>query len=361
MKKIICYIDIMDRTGAQRVMKNIVTYLGDKNYNVILINDFDIGRKDSFDISNKVKRVFLRKNNCGNVFIKNIERIIRLRKLVKREKPDIILSFLGRPNVRMLIATLGVNVKKIVSVRNDPNYEYGKGKLKKVLINLLFEQADGCVFQTDDAKNYFNKKIQYNSKIILNPVDPIFFESKRSENCKGIVTFGRLDKQKNHRLLIRAYANLLKKDKKLEELYIYGDGELRDELEKIIERKNLKNKVHLLGNVKDVAKILSSSKLFVLSSDFEGLPNVLMEAMACGTPVISTDCPCGGPRMLITNENEGILVGCNDSEGLEVAIKKLIYDKSALEEMSVATRNRAKSFESLKILKEWEEYLNLIG
>jgi len=88
---------------------------------------------------------------------------------------------------------------------------------------------------------------------------------------------------------------------------------------------------------------------------------VLMEAMACGTPVISTDCPCGGPRMLITNENEGILVGCNDSEGLEVAIKKLIYDKSALEEMSVATRNRAKSFESLKILKEWEEYLNLIG
>ncbi|RKW56659.1 MAG: glycosyltransferase, partial [Lachnospiraceae bacterium] len=208
---------------------------------------------------------------------------------------------------------------------------------------------------------YFNKKIQYNSKIILNPVDPIFFESKRSENCKGIVTFGRLDKQKNHRLLIRAYANLLKKDKELEELYIYGDGELRDELEKIIERKNLKNKVHLLGNVKDVAKILSSSKLFVLSSDFEGLPNVLMEAMACGTPVISTDCPCGGPRMLITNENEGILVGCNDSEGLEVAIKKLIYDKSALEEMSVATRNRAKSFESLKILKEWEEYLNLIG
>ena len=63
----------MDRTGAQRVMKNIVTYLGDKNYNVILVNDFDIGRKDSFDISNKVKRVFLRKNNCGNVFIKNID------------------------------------------------------------------------------------------------------------------------------------------------------------------------------------------------------------------------------------------------------------------------------------------------
>ena len=115
----------MDRTGAQRVMKNIVTYLCDKNYNVILVNDFDIGRKDSFDISNKVKRVFLRKNNCGNVFIKNVERIIRLRKLVKREKPDIILSFLGRPNVRMLIATLGVNVKKVVSVRNDPNYEYG--------------------------------------------------------------------------------------------------------------------------------------------------------------------------------------------------------------------------------------------
>ena len=362
MKKIICYIDIMASTGgAQRVMKNLVTYLIDKDYSVILVNDFDIGYKDSFYIPNKVKRVYLRKNNIGNPITKNIERIVALRELVKREKPDIILSFLGAPNIRAVLATVGIGIKKVISVRNDPKYEYGKSVISNLVVNLLFEQVDGCVFQTDDAKSYFSKKLQCKSRVILNPVDKVFFNTKRNEHCQGIVTFGRLEIQKNHKLLIQAYSNLFKKDKNIEELYIYGEGSLRGELKKFIYNNKLQNKVHLLGKVSNVAEILSKSKLFVLSSDFEGLPNALMEAMACGAPVISTDCPCGGPKMLIKNTNEGVLVRCNDVKDLEDAIGRVVYDKETLERMSIGARERAKSFEPSKIFSEWEEYLNLIG
>lgn len=362
MKKIICYIDIMASTGgAQRVMKNLVSYLIEKDYCVILVNDFDVGNKNSFDIPDKVKRIFLRKDNSGNPIKKNIERIIRLRELVKREKPDIILSFLGAPNIRAVLSTIGLNIKKIISVRNDPRYEYGKGVINKFAINLLFTQVDGCVFQTDDAKKYFNYKLQSKSRVILNPVDKVFFNTKRADSCAGIVTIGRLEDQKNHKLLIQAYSNLLKKEKGIDDLYIYGDGSLRGELRDLIDKNGLQNKVHLLGKVSNVADILSKSKLFILSSDFEGLPNVLMEAMACGTPVISTDCPCGGPKMLIKNIKKGILVRCNDVKGLEDSINSVIYDNEVLEEMSIKVRKRAEDFESSKIFSEWEEYLNLIG
>ena len=362
MKKIICYIDIMANTGgAQRVMKNLVTYLIEKDYSVILVNDFDVGEKNSFDIPDEVERVYLRKNNLGNPIVKNIERIVTLRKLVKKEKPDIILSFLGAPNIRSVLATVGIGVKRIISVRNTPEYEYGKSVISKLVVNLLFRQVDGCVFQTDDAKSYFNKKLQYKSRVILNPVDKSFFNIKRVEDCKGIVTIGRLESQKNHKLLIQAYSNLLERDNEIDDLYIYGDGSLREDLEKFIYNNELQNKVHLLCKISNVAEILSSSKLFILSSDFEGLPNVLMEAMACGTPVISTDCPCGGPKMLIENINQGILVKCNDIKGLENAIRSIIYDNTVLKRMSGEATERAKSFESSKIFREWELYLNLIG
>ena len=362
MNKIICYIDIMASTGgAQRVMKNLVSYLIEKDYSVILVNDFDVGNENSFEISDKVKRIFLGKDNSGNPIKKNIERIIRLRELVNREKPDMILSFLGAPNIRAVLATVGLSVKNIISVRNDPRYEYGKGVISKFVINLLFRKVDGCVFQTDDAKKYFNYELQNKSSVILNPVDEVFFNTKRAEYCHGIVTIGRLEEQKNHKLLIQAYTNLIKKGKYIDDLYIYGDGSLREELTELIHKNGLQNKVHLLGKVNNVADILSKSKLFILSSDFEGLPNVLMEAMACGTPVISTDCPCGGPKMLLGNIDKSILVRCNDVKGLENSINSVIYDNVALEEMSIKVRKRAEDFESSKIFSEWEEYLNLIG
>lgn len=362
MKKIVCYIDMMDRTGAQRVMRNLVTFLAEKKYEVTLVNDFDIENGDnSFSIPPSVKRVYLRTQLEGNPIVKNLQRMTTLRRTIKEIKPDVVLSFLGRPNIRMLMSTVFLKTKKIVSVRNDPNREYGNSRFVRLLTNLLFMLADGCVFQTIDASKYFCKRIVNKSKIILNPVDSSFFCTTRSEQVEGIVTFGRLEPQKNHRLLLDAYKKASMSVGYIDDLYIYGEGYLRNELQNYVEELGLINKVHFPGNVENVEEILAKSKLFVLSSDYEGLPNALMEAMAVGVPCISTDCPCGGPKTLINSKNQGILVPCNEVDSMGEAIRRCINDVELSQKLSVESRKRALEFQPSYIFEQWEEYLNCIG
>ena len=166
MKKLLCYIDHMGRGGAQRVMCVLIRYFSEQGYEVVLVNDY---KRDEalphYDVPDAVKRIYLRNTIKGNPISKNMKRIAALRKAVKKEKPDLVLSFLGAPNMRMLIATIGVDVGKVVSVRNDPKREYGTGKIKRWLVNQLFRKADGVVFQTGDAKLYFDPAIGKRSRI----------------------------------------------------------------------------------------------------------------------------------------------------------------------------------------------------
>ena len=355
-KKVVLYIDMMYRGGAQRVMANIANYLIEKQYSVVLVNDFEPDPDImQYQVSDKVKRVFLRKDLRGNVVKKNIDRLLELRKIVKKENPDAVLSFLGRPNIRMLLSTLGLSYKKIVSVRNDPYKEYGSSALKKWIANLLFYTANGCVFQTEDASLYFSKTIREKSVVILNPVDDKFFNIIRENKVRNIITFGRLEPQKNHILLIHAFSKVADAFPN-ENLIIYGEGSLRKELEKEIKDNNLEGRVFLPGNTSNVEEKLSSAKLFVLSSDYEGLPNALMEAMAVGVPCVSTDCPSGGPKTLIIDNQQGLLIRCNDAEKMAEAIKQVLSDSSA-EAMGLAAKERAQVFRGENILRQWEEFI----
>ena len=352
--KIILYIDVMYRGGAQRVMSILANHLS-KKHQVILITDFMSADSSlEYEIHENVKRLFLKKDNKGNSIVKNVSRVRNLRKIVKDEKPDIILSFLGRPNIRMLLSTLGLKCKKIVSVRNDPKKEYGCSFFKKTMANLIFLLADGCVFQTSDASKYFYKKTQKKSKIIFNPVDNKFYDIKPSENKKNIITVGRLEPQKNHKLLSDSFEKIHKEFPE-DDLILYGDGSLREKLEDYVKVKKISHRVHFMGNIDSVENVLSDAKVFVLSSDYEGMPNALMEAMAAGVACISTDCPCGGPKTLIQNENQGLLVSCNDITALVSSLKKIL--SSDFQKIGINSRNRAKEFRTDKVLKEWNDYL----
>ena len=360
MEKIICYIDMLRRGGAQRVMSNLVTHFVEENKEVILVNDFI--RDESlphYDVPDTVKRLYLRKKRKGLPILKNLIRVVRLRKIIKKEKPDVVLSFLGGPNITTLLASLGLKAKVAVSVRNDPRKEYGEGKINKWFVRLLFRRADGCIFQTEDAAKYFDCNIVKKSAIIYNPVAEQFFKTKWCETPKDIVTFGRFEQQKNHKLLIAAYSMLpdhLKKDR----LIIYGEGPLKSEINQFIEQGGLKEKVLTPGNVSDVDKKLSHAKLFVLSSNYEGLPNALMEAMAVGVPCISTDCPCGGPRSLIENSLQGILVPCENATALKEAMVKLLTNPELMKSISCYERERSQVFKPNMIYKQWDEYLNKV-
>lgn len=184
MKKVMFYIDSMQKGGANRVMANLVDYFSKNKYEVILVNDIISGdRVPEYEVNPLAKRIILNESGT-NAIISNFNRIKKLRKIILEEKPDCVLSFMGPPNVRMLLASIFLSCRKVVSVRNDPNREYGKNLIKKYLTNCIFLLADGCVFQTEDAAKYFFNKIRRKSTIIVNPVNELFFNTHSSEKEK---------------------------------------------------------------------------------------------------------------------------------------------------------------------------------
>ena len=354
--KYVFYIDSMQLGGANRVMANLANHFSERGAEVVLINDI-IPEKDvpEYEICKSIKRIFLDIHSTSPI-ISNIKRICKLRHIIKKENPNIVLSFMGPPNIRMLLAGLGLRYPKIVSVRNDPYKEYGSG-LVKIITNFIFKFADGCVFQTQDASRYFSRSLQKKSKIIFNPVGNQFYKVTQVSNPHNVVTVGRLSPQKNQALLITAFTKIAH-DFPNENLIIYGEGELRNDLEDLAREYGIEERVVLPGRISYISEKLSEAKIFVLPSDYEGMPNALMEAMAVGIPVISTDCPCGGPKILIEDESQGILVPCNNAEALAQALCRLLKDDDLREKMGAAGEKRALMFKPDVIFSHWENYID---
>ena len=229
-----------------------------------------------------------------------------------------------------------------------------------VLAKILFIQADGIVFQTKDAKAWFSEGIQKKSAIIYNQVDDKFYKNCISDYslCKDIVTVGRLTNQKNHKLLIEAFANI--KDEINDDLYIYGDGPLKEQLLNCIRELKIEDRVHLMGISDSIEEQLPKYKLFVLPSDYEGMPNSLMEAMAVGNACISADCPCGGPRELFGEEGGRFLFEVHNVEQLTKLTREMLFDKDNLKRNANLMKARSHNFTGDKIYKNWKEYFEKV-
>lgn len=355
MGKILFYINAINGGGAERVMVNLAKYFSENEYETVLVTSF----QDTWEypLGAKVRRLTLENEELKQSRIKrNLSRIKKLRLICKQEKPDVLVSFMEEPNFRAILATRGLPVKTLVSVRNDPNKEYA-GKLGWFVGKVLLPMADGCVFQTGDAQKWFPKRLQKKSKIIYNAVKEDFYSVERKPIRGEIVTCGRLTEQKNHKLLINAFAKV-QKAYPFAVLKIYGEGTLREELQDQIDALNLNEKVFLMGATNNVAKALETADLFVLSSDYEGMPNALMEAMAAGVPCISTDCPCGGPRELFAETLSDKLVQCGNVEELAEKICKALEAA----ENGMKEKNRAEIFKPDRVNQTWKNYIDrLIG
>ena len=351
MPKIYLYINVLGGGGAERVIANLANTLAEDGCETTLITSFPVDKEYSID--KKVRRLLLEDHEFRQSRLKrNVTRISKLRKICKEEKPDIMISFMEEPNFRAILATRGLPVKTLVSVRNDPNKEYA-GKLGWFVGKILLPMADGCVFQTSDAQKWFPKRLQKKSRIIYNAVKEEFYQVECTPVRGEIVTCGRLTEQKNHKLLIDAFAEV-QKIYPFATLKIYGEGVLREKLQNQIESLNLNEKVFLMGATNDVAKALQTADLFVLSSDYEGMPNALMEAMAAGVPCISTDCPCGGPRELFGEDASDKLVPCNDSAQLAEAICKVLETTKD----GMTEKRHAETFKPDRVNQMWKDYVH---
>ena len=282
-----------------------------------------------------------------------------MRKVLLQEKPDVLISFCVKANYRAMMASIGTRIPVIVSVRNDPKIDY-VGTVNGIMNKLFMNRAAGCVFQTQEAKDFFDKVLQDKAVIICNPVNEKFLYAKRKEATQKIVCVGRLVAQKNQMLLVNAFEDILKRYENYE-LYLYGDGsddECKEELIKHVNTSGiLKKHIHFMGLSSTLEKDMADAAMFVLPSNYEGMPNALMEAMALGLPVISTDCPCGGSRYWIESGITGQLVPVNNVESMVRAIEYYICNPLEASQMGKNARERMQEATLDKVYEKWEQYI----
>ncbi len=343
------YINSVSNGGAERVMCNLATEMSERGHDCTLTTTFRSAWE--YETGKKVKRFSLFQERPKSFFLRNVGTIFKLRALLKKSKPDLLVTFMCEPNFRGIVATRGLPVKSVISVRNAPEFEYGNSLLR-FLAKTWFRLAHFTIFQTSEAQCWFPLSIRKKSAIIFNPVAKIFYETPRRSAPQGIVTMGRLTAQKNHALLIRAFAKIA--DKIPDDLSIYGNGN-SEPLKVLAKAVGVGARVRFPGRSSDVPEILSGARLFVLSSDFEGMPNALMEAMAVGVPCISTDCPCGGPKMLFPKTAGQFLVPVNDDAILAEKMLQVLTNSETEKRLADECKKAAAAFESSKIFNAWEQ------
>jgi glycosyltransferase involved in cell wall biosynthesis len=286
-----------------------------------------------------------------------LKKILWFRKFTKQNNPSIILSFLAKSSVGVILSQLGLKRKVIVAERNDPRYLKG-GKPMIWIRDFLYTFATGILEQTESNKHYFKGKKLSKTNVIYNPVfmDAHFVGiANHVPRKKNIVSVGRLEPQKNHSLLINAFSEFHKKNPDYN-LTIFGEGNERAKLENQIKQLQLNNCVNLPGNTTNVFDSIKDACAFVLPSNFEGMPNALIESMCLGIPSISTK--VSGAIDLIKNEENGILINIGSKSELIGALERVIFNKDLSNKLS---SNAPKLYEQLSvdnIASHWINYLS---
>jgi len=352
MKTLMFYINSLNKGGAERVLLQLAERFSAQGYRAVFVTSFRSA--DEYPVPTGVQRISMEEENIPQSRLKkNISRISALRRLCKEYKPEALIAFMAEPNFRAVLASRGLPVKTIISVRNVPEKEYA-GKVFSFVGKHILPLADGCVFQTEDARSWFPEKLQRKSRIIMNQVSQSFFDEAAVAEKKDIYTVGRLNSQKNQAMLIRAFSKL---ENCSDLLIIYGEGPLRSELEALVKELGLDGRVLLPGLSTNVAADIKGAKIFVLPSDYEGMPNALLEAMALGLCCVSTDCPCGGPAALIEDGVNGRLIPVGDELALKLTLESLLMDDSLRAQLERKARESAENFSPDNIFSQWQEYV----
>lgn len=346
--------------GAERqiiMLANNLKKIGHNVYLLILAEN-----KIRYDIASGIKIIDLttKEENYNGGLVRILKRFLILKTAYKQIVPDISIHYNLQSAYLTCIMSKHYTGKIIYSERGDPSDKKEYPLLLKAVRKICESRISGFVFQTQGARDYFGEQVRAKSIIIPNPVAVHIGEfpicTKRD---KRIINIGRLFPQKNQKLLIDAFAlitNLIPEYS----LDIYGEGVLKETLLNQIKMLGLENRIHVEPPVKDIFPRLQKASLFILSSDYEGMPNALMEALALGVPSISTDCSPGGARELIIDGYNGYIVPRNDAKELA---NKMLYVLSHRDVMEQCARNAIKIVEThneTRIFQKWNNYIESV-
>ncbi|GJL77354.1 MAG: N-acetylgalactosamine-N,N'-diacetylbacillosaminyl -diphospho-undecaprenol 4-alpha-N-acetylgalactosaminyltransferase [Nitrospinaceae bacterium] len=363
-KKLLLIIPQLSRGGAERVITYIASFLSQEKYEISLIL---YEKKGGFlDQLPKNVRIFDFKKQAPWDFIKLI---CLTRKVVKEAEPDVVLSFLFFSNIitGLSVVFLKRKFRLIFSERNYlPEYlrKIRFGWIKKWLTIFSYRRADLIVPNSKVSGAALEKVFNVPAEKIRTIYNPIDLESVISRSQEDvthpffagghqvIIGVGRLEEQKRFDRLLRAFAVVRKKNENAR-LVVLGEGKLRNKLSEWVSQQNLNPSVEFVGSQENPYAWISKAELFVLSSDFEGFPNVLLEAMACETPVVSTDC-LSGPSEIITHGENGMLIPTQNESALAEAIHELLNQKELRHKFSKEGRKRVEQFKMQEILPQYE-------
>lgn len=329
MKKVVIATATLGGGGAERAFINIANQLVEMGVEVIIMAS---GSRpvEAYKINEKIKIDKILSSH-NNKFLKIIDKILKFRKYLKQHKDYTFISFFPDVSAYCVFAGIGLGIKNIVSERNDPN-TIPRKKFMKRIRNWAFRYASFCVFQTEDAKRYFSDPIRKKSIVIPNPINVASLPAPNliDKRKNIVIAVGRVVPQKNFGLLIKSWAKIANEfpEWKVE---IYGDttyhnGVFTNKLLENIKTLNLENSVIFKGFSDDIYAKMNDASIYISTSDFEGMSNTMLEAMAMGTPTIATDCPIGGAKMIIDNDVNGCLVKVGDDEGIAKSLRELIID-----------------------------------
>ena len=343
------FIGTLSQGGGERVVSILSKKMAEKGLSVNILLYYD--RPIFYELDPRVTVTTVEKETGSKSVVKNI---FWIRKYFEKSS-DIVISFLAPFNMLALVSHYRLKSKIIVADRNDPRYIPANKVIRKVR-DWLYRFANGVVIQTTHNQEYFGDTVKKKSIIIYNPIDlgDKAGVALRTQKEEKIVSVGRLMPQKNQLMLIDAFSRVHQKHPEYK-LVIYGEGSFRDNLERRIEELNLNNCVFLPGSSTSVFDEIASARLFVLSSDYEGMPNALIEAMCLGLPCISTR--VSGATDLIQNGENGILLDVDDKEGLYLAMDSFIEDSSLREKCSTAAVELNKKLDVTYIMGMWLKYL----
>lgn len=353
MKRIVFFITKLAHGGAERVAANLANQsVKNKSNDVHVVLSYTDEHTYVLDSRITVHALPFSKNHG----IRIIKRMFFIHKLIRKLKPDVVISVPeGTMWYLALDSIFNRSHKLIFSQRADPNIEY-PNKIKRIIANLAFRRADRVVFQTEDQMLFFDKDVQNKGVVILNPLLGDLPQRDLENTKKEIFTFCRLEKEKNLKLLIDAFYEVHKKFPEFV-LSIWGKGSLEQSLKGQVKRLNLDNCVFFRGFTNDIHHDIKNSYMFVSSSNHEGLSNAMLESMAMGFPVICTDCPCGGAKMVIQDHENGILVPINNKDKMVSAIVEIITDDLLRNKIAENAQNVRTLTDGVKIYKQWENLI----
>jgi GalNAc-alpha-(1->4)-GalNAc-alpha-(1->3)-diNAcBac-PP-undecaprenol alpha-1,4-N-acetyl-D-galactosaminyltransferase len=346
--------------GAERVTQLLATGFEEAGNKVTVITTSP--QSDFYSLPDEVQRVRLdlvgkRPGNGLEGLARGIRAILELRRAVVATKPNLVISVMDQTNVLTLIALLGTQIPRVITEHTNARAAV-RGRALRVLRRVTYPTTNLLVSVSRGVDSCFGWLRADKRVVIANPVSidksraPVQNLPSLPIGLNFVVGMGRLTHEKGFDLLLAAFAEVADAEPSWH-LLVLGDGELRGSLEEEAIRLDIGSRVTFLGALRDPFQVLEQAKLFVLSSRVEGFGNVLIEAMACGLPVLSFACEYG-PAEIIDDGSTGLLVEPENTDALAAAMKRLMEDPQLRSDLAMAGKRSASRFELEMIVSAWE-------